>query len=161
MAMAATAAWHNDVQALPSGQQSLLCPSLLMVFAGRCVQPRNHLGKPRSRSGMRVLVCAQPDSRARKGYWRVHNSSDSFMRCVNVAHCQGGAGSPCSAHRTGPLCALCELGYSADQKDKGQLGPAFCSWWLTFCLFLGDAECTACPAQSTALGNSFLIGIVM
>jgi hypothetical protein len=53
-----------------------------------------------------------------------------FLACLTATSCIGGG---CAPHRTGPLCAICENGFTQ----------------ATF-----GAECTACPSRSGAVGGT-------
>jgi hypothetical protein len=73
------------------------------------------------------------------GYWRPTNST-TFFSCLRQQHCVGGAGSQCAAHRTGPLCSICEAGYSASSNAD---------------------TCVACGAKSTSIGIGVLLVVVV
>jgi hypothetical protein len=47
------------------------------------------------------------------GWWRPDALSTHFTRCMVLSHCNGGATGTCEGHRTGTLCASCEVGYVA------------------------------------------------
>lgn len=47
-----------------------------------------------------------------EGYWRSSDSAFTFYQCAFDAYCTGGRSSGCADHREGPLCAICEEGYS-------------------------------------------------
>ena len=80
------------------------------------------------------------DMRALPGWWRTSDASMAFHRCLLPKHCKGGRydddpepfldelstggdakkvnqtslnSELCDGHRTGPLCAYCEVGYSS------------------------------------------------
>jgi hypothetical protein len=50
----------------------------------------------------------QSDVGPEAGYWRETNTSLVFYRCLLVSHCPDNGNDECGAHRTGPLCAVCE-----------------------------------------------------
>ena len=46
-----------------------------------------------------------------KGYWRCHNRSSAFIRCLHESACPGGGTvGTCGEGHRGPLCAVCEPG---------------------------------------------------
>jgi len=79
------------------------------------------------------------------GWWRADNTTwpPSFYRCLIRTQCNRGLadanGSPCSGHRTGPICAVCEEGYSSPS---------------------GTGDCQPCPDRTTSYATSITILVI-
>jgi hypothetical protein len=47
-----------------------------------------------------------------QGYWRSSTQATEFYSCQFLSDCQGGRSSQCADNKVGPICALCEPGYT-------------------------------------------------
>ena len=87
------------------------------------------------------------------GWWRASDNTKKFYRCLLRTHCPGGAldsnktadasevsDQQCDNHRTGPLCATCELDYHS---------PTL------------NGECVQCPDKNRSFIQSFFISILL
>eukprot|EP00808_Paulinella_micropora_P002032 g81900.t1 len=70
------------------------------------------------------------------GWWRSDEESLQFYRCVMPSHCLGGHNSSCGENREGPLCSLCQVGFSSST---------------------GLSPCLPCPEVKTSMGLTVLV----
>ncbi len=87
---------------------------------------------------------------AQDGWWRTDNNTldeVGFLPCLQPGNCVSGA---CAPHRVGPLCAVCEVGYTASSQSADCTKCPEYVWLLLYVLSLRLPH-SCLPAPSSAM----------